>query len=104
MTYLYTLKYVDMTVTLETVNRLEKKVRRRIGHANSEGEKRCSSTLFLTSGLDGGGWLTLRPGRFTLGKETRYPLYRRLGGFQGRSERVREMSPPPGFDRQPCSL
>jgi hypothetical protein len=25
-----------------------------------------------------GGWLTLRPGRFTPGKETRYPLYRRL--------------------------
>ena len=30
--------------------------------------------------------------------ETRYPLYRRLGGPQGRSGRVRKISPPPGFD------
>jgi hypothetical protein len=32
--------------------------------------------------------------------KTRYPLYRRLGGPQGRSGRVRKISPPPGFDRQ----
>ena len=30
--------------------------------------------------------------------KTRYPLYRRLGGSQGRSGRVRKISPPPGFD------
>ena len=30
--------------------------------------------------------------------KTRYPLYRRLGGLQGRSGRVRRISPPPGFD------
>jgi hypothetical protein len=30
--------------------------------------------------------------------KTRYPLYRRLGGPQGRSGQVRKMSPPPGFD------
>jgi hypothetical protein len=30
---------------------------------------------------------------------TRYPLYRRLGGPQGRSGRVRKGSLPPGFDR-----
>jgi hypothetical protein len=29
---------------------------------------------------------------------TRYPLYRTLGGPQGRSGRVRKISPPPGFD------
>ena len=29
---------------------------------------------------------------------TRYPLYRRLGGPQGRSGRVRKISPPSGFD------
>jgi len=28
----------------------------------------------------------------------RYPLYRRLGGPQDRSEQVRKISPPPGFD------
>ena len=30
--------------------------------------------------------------------KTRYPLYRRLGGAQGRSGRVRKISPPQGFD------
>jgi hypothetical protein len=44
------------------------------------------------------GWLAPCPGRFTPGKETRYPLYRRLGGPQGRSGRLRKLSPPPGFD------
>jgi hypothetical protein len=34
--------------------------------------------------LDGGGWLTLCPGRFTPGK-TRYPLYGKLGEPQGQS-------------------
>jgi hypothetical protein len=29
---------------------------------------------------------------------TRYPLYRRLGGHQGRTGRVRKISPPLGFD------
>jgi hypothetical protein len=32
------------------------------------------------------------------GKETRYPLYRRLGGPQGRSGWVLKISPQPGFD------
>ena len=30
--------------------------------------------------------------------KTRYPLYRRLGGPQGRSGRMRKISPLPGFD------
>jgi hypothetical protein len=29
---------------------------------------------------------------------TQYPLHRRLGGTQGRSGRLRNISPPPGFD------
>ena len=33
-------------------------------------------------------------------EETQYPLYNRLSGPQGRSRRVRKISPPPGFDRQ----
>ena len=37
------------------------------------------------------------PAALTAGK-TRYPLYRRLGRPQGRSGRVRKISPPPGFD------
>ena len=37
------------------------------------------------------------PAALPLGK-TPYPLYRRLDGPQGRSRRVRKISPPPGFD------
>ena len=74
------------------------KVHSIIGHEGPEGEYRYSSTLSLTSALVGGGWSTPRPGHFTLGKQTRYPLYGRLGGRQDRSGRVRKISPPPGFD------
>jgi hypothetical protein len=55
------------------------------------GGEKYSCTIYLTSSLDGGGWLTPRPSRFTSGTETRYPLYRRLGGPQGRSGRVLNM-------------
>jgi hypothetical protein len=37
------------------------------------------------------------PAALSPGK-TRYPLYRKLGGPQGRSGQVRKISPPPGFD------
>jgi len=39
------------------------------GHESTEGEYRYTSTLSLTSALDGGGWSTPRPGRFTPGKD-----------------------------------
>jgi len=41
------------------------KVHPRTGHESPEEEKRYSSTLSLTSMLDGDGWSTPRPGRFT---------------------------------------
>jgi hypothetical protein len=59
------------------------KVHPRTGHEGPEGEQRYTSTLSLTSALYGGGWLTPRLGRFTSGKETRHPLYRRKAGLQG---------------------
>ena len=37
-------------------------------------------------------------------EKTRYPLYRRLGRPQGRSGRVRKISPPPGFDPRTVQL
>ena len=43
------------------------------------------------------------PAALPTGK-TRYPLYRMLGGPQGRSEQVREISPPPGFDPRTVQL
>jgi hypothetical protein len=39
-----------------------------------------------------------RPGRFLPPGKNRYPLYRRLGGPQGRSGHIRKTSPAPGFD------
>lgn len=52
--------------------------------------------------VQGGGDVQLnvtpRPGRFTPGKDTRYPLYRRLCEPQGRFGRVRNTSPPQGLD------
>ena len=56
-----------------------------------------SYTLSLTSALDGVGGQRHAPADLPLGK-TRYPLYRRLGGTQGQSGRVRKISPPPEFD------
>jgi len=53
-------------------------------------------TRFLTSALDV-WWSSPRPGRFTPGKWTLYSLYRRLGGSQGRSGRVRKISPLTGI-------
>ena len=62
----------------------------RTGHEGPKREYKYSSTLSLTSALDGVGGqrhalATLPPGK------TRYPLYRRLGGPQGRSGRVRKI-------------
>jgi hypothetical protein len=39
-----------------------------------------------------------RPGRTLPPGKTRYPLYRRLGGPQGRSGQVQKILSPPGFD------
>ena len=57
------------------------------------GSRGISSTFSLTSELYGGGWLTPCLGRFTPRKETRYPSCGRVGGHQGRSGRVRKISP-----------
>jgi hypothetical protein len=56
-----------------------------------------SSTFSLTSALDGVGGQRHAPATLPPVK-TQYPLYRRLGGGQGRSERMRKISLPSGFD------
>ena len=50
--------------------------------------------------LEGGEGSESRPGRSLRPGKTRYPLYRSLGGAQGRSGQVRKISPPLGFDPQ----
>jgi hypothetical protein len=52
----------------------------------------------MTMALEGGDGSASRPSRSLLPGMTQYPLYRRLGGPQGRSRQVRKISPPPGFD------
>jgi len=52
---------------------------------------------FFNHGARWGGWSTPRPGHFTSGKETRYPLCRGLCGPQGRSVPVPDISPPTGI-------
>jgi hypothetical protein len=71
---------------------------RLLQHNGDVSPKEYSSILFLTSALEGGEGSASRPGRTLPPGKTRYPLYRRLGGPQGRSGRVQKMSPPPGFD------
>jgi hypothetical protein len=65
------------------------KVRSRTGHEGHEKEQMYSSTISLTSALDGRGWLTPRPGRFTPGENSWYPFHTRLGRPQGQSGRMR---------------
>jgi hypothetical protein len=71
------------------------KVHPRTGCDGPEEEYRYNFTLSLTSGLEGGK----RPGRFTPGKDTRYPQYSRLDGPRGRRGPVLKKSRSlPGFD------
>jgi len=66
----------------------------RIAHRGSRG----IALLFLDHGTKGGEGSASRPGRSLPPGKTRYPLYRRLGGPQGRSGQVWKISPSPGFD------
>ena len=66
-------------------------------HEGPAGEYRYSSTLSFTSALDEMGGQHHAPTALPQGK-TQYPLYRRLGGPQGRSGRMRKISLPPEFD------
>jgi hypothetical protein len=66
-------------------------------HEDPRGGVEVYSTLSVTSALGGVGGQRHVPAALPPGK-TRYPLYRRLGGSQGRYEGVRKLSPLPGFD------
>ena len=72
-------------------------VQRTLEQATKSQRGRFISTLSLTSAFDGVGGQRHIPAALPPGK-TRYPLYRRLGGPQGRSEQVLNISPPRGFD------
>jgi len=88
----------NQTPPVRQILKVKGKAHPRTDHEGPEEEMRYSSTLFLTSALVGGRWSTPRSGHLTPGKEIRYPIYRRLGGPQGLSGRVRKIWPSPGFD------
>jgi len=73
-------------------------------HEASGWKVRYSSTLSLTTAIDLGGWSTPRPDRFNHGKDTRYPLYRKLGGHQSWFRWMWSISPPRRFDPQTVQL
>ena len=52
----------------------------------------------MTTALEGGEGSASCPGRSLLPGKTRYSLYRRLRGPQGRSGQVWKITTPPGFD------
>ena len=53
----------------------------------------------MTATLEGGEWSAAGPSRALPSGKTRYPLYRRLGGPQGRSGWAENLASP-GFDPQ----
>jgi len=67
------------------------KVHPSTGHEDPEGEDIYSSTLSLTSALDGDGWLAPRPAHFTPGKD---PV-----GLRAGLDRCGKSRPLPEFDR-----
>ena len=69
----------------------------RTGHVEPNVELRYSFNISLTSALDRGGCSPPRLSRFNHGNDP-VPIVRGLGELQGRSERVRKISTPPGFD------
>jgi len=58
------------------------KVHPTTGHKGPAAEDRCTSTLSLTSALDGDGWSTPRPGQFTPGKNP-VPIVKEAGWAPG---------------------
>jgi hypothetical protein len=73
---------------------LVQEVRLCTGHTAHRGSK----VSFLDHVTRRGEGSASRPGRSLLAGKTWYPLYRRLGGPQGRSEQARKILPPQGFD------
>jgi len=66
----------------------------RTAHRGSRG----IALLFHDHGTRRGEGSASRTGRSLPPGKTLYPLYKRLGGPQGRSGKASKISPPPGFD------
>jgi hypothetical protein len=94
---IYVCIYIYIYVYIYICIKVKGKIHPRTGHENPEGN-RCTALLFLqTRRQMGVGGQRHAPADLPPG-ETWYPLYRRMGGPQGRSGRARKISPTPGFD------
>ena len=90
----------NITENGRSCDAIKGKVNPRTGHEGPEGEERYSSILSLTSALDGVGWSTPRPGRFTLGKDT-VPIVQEAGWApRPVCTGAENIAPPSGFDPQ----
>ena len=85
------LRQKKVKVTLVQALRL---CRGRKAHRESKGV----AILFLDHGNRMGWGVSVTPWLLVTQGKTRYPLYKRLGGLQGRSGQVRKISPPQRFD------
>ena len=63
------------------------------GRCGTVGGYRYSSNSSMTAALEGGEWSAARPGRTLPPGKSRYPLYRRLGGPQGRCGQAENLVP-----------
>ena len=72
------------------------KMRPRTDRERPEREQSCSSTLSLTSAVDGRRWLTSRSGLCNPGNETKYSLYKDAGWAPGPLWTGAANSPPTG--------
>ena len=78
------------------------KVHQRTGQEGTEREKLHSPKLFLTSALNEVGGQNVASGFYP--RNTRYKLYRKLSGTEGRCGRLRKSSPKPRFDPRPDQI
>ena len=84
-----------MMMRLHSTGNVKRKARRIMDQESPEGVADVYATLALTSApYIGMGDQRHAPGVLPPAEETQYSLYRRLGGPQGWSGRVRKISPP----------
>ena len=96
---LYRLRYRPMSVYIDII--IKKKVILEQAMKAHRGRRLQLYSFFYLSARFVVGGQRHAPAALPAGK-TRYPLYRKLGGPQGRSGQVRNISPPLGFDPRPA--
>jgi len=96
---LYRLRYRPMSVYIDII--IKKKVILEQAMKAHRGSRLQLYSFFYLSARFVVGGQRHAPAALPAGK-TRYPLYRKLGGPQGRSGQVRNISPPLGFDPRPA--